>query len=92
MPSAVVRLQVERMSQTMSEGGFSSTVKRLLHPGEFTEHAKAAKQWVDEAIAVVRTAPDFASLGVTTDEEIAALILKRLDEKKQANKAASRSA
>jgi len=57
-------------------GGLAAGLKFLSDPVALRAGAKAAQEWVREAIAVVRTAPD-NPLG--SDEEICGELLRRIE-------------
>jgi hypothetical protein len=85
MPSAVVRLIIERSSQTMSDGGFASVIENLKEPDKFKMHTLAAKVWVEQAIKLIRSAPGGETMG--TDEQIAQKILDGIAERRKQQKA-----
>lgn len=70
------RLIVHRMAlqAVPPGGGFLDGMKFLLSPDLGQEYKKAAK-WVEEALAIVKTAPDNP---YDDDEAIAGELLKRL--------------
>ena len=81
----VKRLIVHKMSldAVPPGGGAADVVKFLSDPKKVTAGARAAAEWVNAAIAVVRTAPDNP---YTTDEEIAGEILKGIEARKLAQR------
>ena len=62
-------------------GGFQDAIKSLITPGNIGKVAKEATKWVEEVIQLVKTAPDNPH---KTDEEIAGVILDKIEEKKDA--------
>lgn len=84
--SAVVRLIIERMSQTMAKGGVAACLSRLTTDGELSKHGREAKEWVTTAIRAVREAPGDNQWREATDEVIAGHILDKIEEKRKATK------
>ena len=80
----VRKLIATRMAAQMIPGGtgnaLAAGVEALMKPGNIGEQARKATEWVKEAISVVKTAPDNP---YTSDEEIAAVILEKLEAKKR---------
>ena len=74
--SKVAELIVYKMSVDAipSDGGLADGIAFLTSREKTVAGMQAAKKWVEEAIAVVKTAPDNP---YKTDEEIAAAILEK---------------
>ena len=77
------RLVARKMSldAVPSGGGIASAVKFITTPG-VAKSAREAKQFVADAIALVRTAAEPNPFKTASDEDIAAEILRRIDERK----------
>lgn len=60
-------------------GGVSDALRAIVTPGKLGALAKEATTWVEDALAVVKSAPDnpFGD----NDEAIAAELLRRIDER-----------
>lgn len=59
-------------------GGLQTAITNLLSPGKLQAELRSANEWVKNAIASVRSVPDNP---YKDDEEIAAAILKGIEEK-----------
>ena len=81
----VKRLICHRTAQLMvpGNGSLGATLKSLATPGKLQSVAREATSWVFEAIDLVKQAPDSPW---SDDEEIAAEILSRIDERKKARR------
>ncbi len=79
----VRKLIAHKMSLLMAPPGtdnqLGQALKFLIEPGKIVAVAREATQWVEAAIAVVRSAPDNP---YTTDEEIAGAILEKIEKQK----------
>ena len=77
----VKKLIVHKMSLIMGPpgGGAGAVVANLVRPGNLAAVAREATEWVESAIATVKSAPDNP---YATDEEIAGEILRQIDAKK----------
>ena len=84
--TALRRLEILRFSQLAIPSGVANPMiagfQPIVDPATRTRLAREAQAWVTDALAVVRTAPDADPLW--SDEEIAAHILAKIDEKKGA--------
>jgi len=78
--SAITRLIIQRMSQTMTVGGFSAAISNLADDEKRAKHFNDAKEWVQTAIAMVRRAP--GGEVYTSDEEVAAKIMGELNKRR----------
>ena len=80
--SNIRKLVCERMSQLMipKGGGILDALNVLSNKDQLSAIAKEAAVWVDEVIALVKTAPDNP---YKTDEEIAGAILEKFEEAKR---------
>jgi hypothetical protein len=63
MPSNFVKLQIERISQTATEGRSIGNILNLIASGGLSEEARNAKEWVKAAIVAVRQAPGGETYG-----------------------------
>jgi len=61
-------------------GGFADGLSFLSNPERMAKAARAATEWVEHAIAIVKTAPD--NPYGDDDEAIAGEILRQIDERK----------
>ena len=74
--SNIQRLQILRVSQTITQNRNVVQMVKTMADGEMTTGLQDAAAWVAEAIRAVRAAPDGADLG--DDETIAGMILERM--------------
>ncbi len=83
MTSAVNRLIIRKIScdAIPPGGGFADAIGFLTNKDAITETARRATQWVKDAIAAVKAAPD--NPYGDDDEAIASSILAKLEEKKR---------
>ena len=81
--SNVKLLMIAKMARDAipAGGGFSAGMAFLTDPARIRDGATAAKKWVDEAIAAVRSASDPNPWREATDEDIAGEILRQMDER-----------
>lgn len=77
----VKRLIVRRMSQLMVPAGaaLAAGIRELTTPGNIAKRCREATAWVEEAIDVVKTAPD--NPYGNDDEAIAGEILKQIEKR-----------
>ena len=61
-------------------GGLKDGIEFLSSKEKIVQAAKGATAWVEDSIAVIKTAPDNP---FKTDEEIAGEILRRIDEERK---------
>lgn len=67
-------------------GGFADGIKFLSDREGMSKSLRAADEWVKAAILAVRNAGDPNPFRGVSDEEIAAEILRKIQEKKQLNR------
>lgn len=82
MKSNVAQLVIRKASVDLIPAGasFADGAANMAKPGNLQRALREAKVWVDQAIAAVKSAPN--NPYGTDDEEIAAVILKKLEEKR----------
>jgi len=77
--NAVNKLIIHHAAQTMSEGGGRAAMANMIDDKKRTEHIRAARQFVDDAIAAVKSAHDYPGW---SDEQICQMILDEMEKKK----------
>jgi aspartate oxidase len=80
----VKRLIATKMAQLAVPpgGGLAAAIDSIVTPGKLSKIAKEATQWVEEAIAAVKAAPDAAGKW-TEDEAIAGEILNGIERRQR---------
>lgn len=68
--------------------GLATGIAALMKPGNVGTVAREATQWVEVAIAAVRQAGEPNPWKTASDEDIAAEILRQIEEKKKAQRKA----
>lgn len=88
MQSASVRLMCHKMAQDAipRDGGLADGVRFLSSKESIVQGARKAREWVAQAINLIRTAPDPNPWKNATDDEIAAEILRKVELKKEQSK------
>lgn len=85
--TSVKRLIVQKMAvdAVPSGGGFNEAIKWLVDPEAIRKSARDAAEWANEAIRAVRRIPHTVEepnpFRTATDEEIAAEIMRGVDER-----------
>ena len=79
------KLLIHKMSldAVPAGGGVGSALKFLSDPQGMAKSSRAAKEWVESAIMLIRTAAEPNEWKNATDEEIAGELLRRIDERKK---------
>jgi hypothetical protein len=80
------RLIIEKMSvdAVPAGGGLGAALAFITEPGELTKGWREATAWVDQAIAVIRTAAEPNPWRDASEEEIAAHLLEKIAARKKA--------
>jgi len=84
-------LAVDNAKQSVQPGEdiIGAVVDRILKPGGMGADAKEAWEWVKTAIATMKAAPDCVqACGSREDEDIAAYMVRRAEERKRKQKQA----
>ena len=78
----VKKLIIHKMSLLMvpPKSDFKHAVNQLIKPGNIGKMWKEAEEWVKEALQLVKDAPDST---YNDDEEIAGIILEKIEEKQK---------
>ena len=86
------KLVIHKMSldAVPAGGGIGSALKFLSDPQGMAQSSRAAKEWVESAIALIRTAAEPNPWKTSTDEEIAGELLRQIEERKKSQRNAPR--